>query len=69
MSDGNKPPLSPWAYASEGTQLAATLLVCFYIGYRLDEWKGASPWFTLAGSILGLVAGLTNFLRRFLNKK
>ncbi len=68
MSDGQNPPPSPWAYASEGTQLAVTLLVCFYVGYRLDNWKGTSPWFTLAGSALGVVVGLYNFLRRFLKK-
>ena len=68
MSDGQKPPLSPWAYASEGTQLAVTLLVGFYIGYRLDNWKGTLPWFTLAGSVLGLIVGLYNFLGRFLKK-
>jgi hypothetical protein len=68
MSDGHKPPISPWAYASDGFQLAVTLLIGFYIGYRLDIWKETSPWFTVAGSALGIVAGLYNFLRRFLNK-
>ena len=61
--------MSPKAYASEGTQLAVTLLLCFYIGYRLDAWKGTSPWFTLAGAFIGIIAGLYNFLKRYLKNK
>jgi len=48
--------------------LAVTLLLGFYIGYRLDVWKGTTPWFTLAGCALGLFGGLYNFLKQFLHK-
>jgi F0F1-type ATP synthase assembly protein I len=27
------------------------------IGYALDAWRGTSPWFLLAGLLLGLVVG------------
>jgi len=57
---------SAWQYASEGTQLAVTLLLGLYAGYKLDEHKGTQPWFLLAGAALGLGLGLYNFLRRFL---
>lgn len=60
--------ISPWVYVSEGTQLTVTLLLGFYIGYKLDQKKGTLPWFTLAGSALGLVLGLYSFLKRFLKK-
>lgn len=55
--------------ASEGTQLAITLLLGFYLGYKVDQWKGTQPWFTLAGAVLGIAVGLYNFLRPFLTKK
>lgn len=57
-----------WTYASEGTQLAVTLLLGVYGGYKLDQAKNTLPWFTLAGATLGLIAGLYNFLKRFLKK-
>jgi F0F1-type ATP synthase assembly protein I len=49
-------------------QLAVTLLVGLYVGYRLDVRKDTLPWFTLAGAAIGIVAGLYNFLKRFLKK-
>ena len=66
-----KQPKKPnaWAMASEGTQLAVTLLLGFYLGYKIDQWKGTQPWFTLAGAIVGIAVGLYNFLRPFLSKK
>jgi F0F1-type ATP synthase assembly protein I len=27
------------------------------IGYAVDEWRGTSPWFLLAGLLLGLIVG------------
>jgi len=60
--------MSPWVYASEGTQLAVTLLLGFFVGYKCDKWKETLPWFTLLGSALGLILGITNFLKRFLKK-
>jgi F0F1-type ATP synthase assembly protein I len=60
--------VSSWTYASEGTQLAVTLLLSIYAGYKLDQWKNTSPWFLLAGALLGISAGLYNFLKRFLGK-
>jgi F0F1-type ATP synthase assembly protein I len=67
LNQSKKP--NAWALASEGTQLAVTLLLCFYLGYKVDEWKGTQPWFTLSGAVVGMTVGLYNFLRRFLTKK
>jgi F0F1-type ATP synthase assembly protein I len=53
-----------WSYASEGTQIAITLLVGVFVGYKLDARWDTSPWLTLAGSLLGIVLGLYSFLRR-----
>jgi F0F1-type ATP synthase assembly protein I len=70
LTDLNQPKKqNAWALASEGTQLAVTLLLFFYLGYKLDEWKGTQPWFTLGGAVVGMTVGLFNFLRRFLTNK
>jgi F0F1-type ATP synthase assembly protein I len=58
-----KSELSPWSYASIGTQLAITLLLGFYVGYRLDIHFQSSPWYTLVGCFVGLAAGLYNLFK------
>jgi F0F1-type ATP synthase assembly protein I len=68
MPEKTPQKISAWQYASEGTQLAVTLLLGLFVGYKLDQHWGRSPWFLLAGAALGLIAGLYNFLRRFLSK-
>ncbi len=54
--------------ASEGMQLAVTLLLFVGLGVWLDGKKNSSPWFTLAGSFVGIVVGLYGFLRKFIKK-
>ncbi|MBV9080312.1 MAG: AtpZ/AtpI family protein, partial [Elusimicrobia bacterium] len=53
-----------WSYASEGTQLAVTLLVGVYLGYKADAHWHLSPWGTVTGSFLGIAVGLYGFMRR-----
>ena len=62
----NKRSNQLWAYAAEGTQLAVTLLLGVFVGYKLDARWGTSPWLTLGGAALGLGLGLFNFVRRAL---
>ncbi len=63
---GNRDGISPWELASEGTQMAITLLLGVFVGYKLDaHWK-TSPWLTLAGSVLGIAVGMYGFLKRVL---
>ena len=54
--------------ASEGMQLAVTLLLFIFIGLALDRKFGASPWFMLGGSLLGIAVGLYGFLRKFISR-
>jgi twitching motility protein PilT len=68
MPEKTPQKISAWQYASEGTQLAVTLLLGLYIGNKLDQHWETSPWCLLAGAAVGLVSGLYNFLRRFLSK-
>jgi F0F1-type ATP synthase assembly protein I len=37
--------------------LIGAIIVLGGIGYALDVWRGTSPWFLLAGLLLGLVIG------------
>ena len=46
-----------------GYTLFAAILLLGGIGYALDAWLGASPWFLLAGLLLGLVVGFFELAR------
>jgi F0F1-type ATP synthase assembly protein I len=43
--------------AAAGYTLIGSILLLGGIGYALDAWRGTSPWFLLAGLLLGLVVG------------
>ena len=43
--------------AAASYTLIGAILVLGGIGYALDRWLGTSPWFLLAGLMLGLVVG------------
>lgn len=51
-----------------GTQLAVSVLVGVYVGYRLDARWGTGPWLFLLGSALGLGLGMYSFLAPFFRK-
>lgn len=57
-------PPSVWAYAAGGTQIAVTLLVAFFVGYKLDQRWDTSPWCTLAAAAVGIIGGLYGFFRQ-----
>jgi F0F1-type ATP synthase assembly protein I len=37
--------------------LIGSILLLGGIGYAVDAWQGTSPWFLLAGLLLGLIVG------------
>ena len=43
--------------AVAGYTLIGAILLMGGIGYALDAWRGTSPWFLIAGLLLGLVVG------------
>ena len=49
--------------ASSGFDLAIVVGGFTAIGWWLDRKYGWAPWGVLVGAILGIVGGLTNFLR------
>jgi F0F1-type ATP synthase assembly protein I len=65
--DDKRPPVSPWAFASIGFELAVPLVLFMYLGYRLDGWVGTEkPVFLLAGALLGMVVGFYTLAKRIL---
>lgn len=46
-----------------GIQLAAAVVIMFFIGHWLDEKWGTTPWMMLAGITFGAAAGLYNFIK------
>jgi len=55
--------------ASASYTLIGAILLLGAIGYAVDSWRGTSPWFLMAGLLLGVVVGMwelakTVFFRR-----
>lgn len=50
-------------YLALGIQLAATVVIMFYVGYWADEQFNTSPWLMLLGLGVGASAGLYNFFK------
>jgi F0F1-type ATP synthase assembly protein I len=51
-------------YAAVASQFGVTLLVLVYVGNRLDESRGWSPWGVLVGIGLGMSVGIWSMLRQ-----
>jgi F0F1-type ATP synthase assembly protein I len=43
--------------AAAGYTLIGAIVLLGGIGYAIDQWQGTSPWFLLAGLLLGIVVG------------
>ncbi len=50
------------ALSTVGVTLVAALVIGFYIGLKLDEHFGTSPWLTVIFLILGIIAGFKNLV-------
>jgi ATP synthase protein I len=46
-----------------GIQLAASVVIMFFLGKWLDEKFSTKPWLMLVGVIFGLSAGFYNFIK------
>jgi ATP synthase protein I len=53
-------------YLGTGVQLAATVVIMFFLGRWLDGLAGTEPLFTLLFSLFGIAAGLYNFIKTVL---
>jgi F0F1-type ATP synthase assembly protein I len=55
--------------AGMGVELAASVLVFCGIGYWIDyHWPNVKPWGILICSLLGIVGGLYNLIRKALHQ-
>lgn len=54
-------------YLGLGTQLAASVILMFFLGKYLDEKFSLFPWLTISFSALGSFAGIYNFIKSVLN--
>ena len=52
---------APAMAASYG--LVGSIFLFAAIGYALDKWRGTSPWFLLAGVVLGVVIGFYELIK------
>jgi F0F1-type ATP synthase assembly protein I len=43
--------------------LIGAIILLGGIGYAVDYWRGTSPWFLLAGLVLGLIVGFYELAR------
>ncbi len=43
--------------------LVGAIFLFAAIGYALDKWRGTSPWFLLAGLVLGVVVGFYELIK------
>lgn len=50
-------------YLALGVQLAATVVIMFYVGYWADEQFDTKPWLRLLGLAVGAGAGFYNFFK------
>ena len=49
--------------ATAGYTLLGAILMLGGIGYAVDAWRDTSPWFLLAGLLLGIVVGFVELAK------
>ena len=49
--------------AAAGYTLLGAIIMLGGIGYAVDAWRGTSPWFLLAGLLLGVVVGFVELAK------
>ena len=55
----SSPGPSKLRMAGAGMELAATILLCMFLGYQLDRWLGTSePWGLIVGALLGMTGSI-----------
>lgn len=50
-------------YLGLGVQLAGTMIVWVLVGWLLDRWLETTPWLTVAGGGVGMVAFFFQMMR------
>ena len=55
------------AYTHLGLTLAASVLICFFLGYWLDGRLGTRPLLAIIGAFVGATGGFINLVRTLNN--
>jgi F0F1-type ATP synthase assembly protein I len=51
-----------------GYTLLGAIILLGGIGYALDAWRGTSPWFLVAGLLLGIIVGFYELAKAIWSK-
>lgn len=60
---------SPFRFVGLGFELVFPMILGSFLGHWLDRKLGSTPWFLLAGVLLGMAAGFLVFFRTVLPPK
>ncbi|MFH1277094.1 MAG: AtpZ/AtpI family protein [Candidatus Eisenbacteria bacterium] len=63
LKNAQKTEATVGSYIHLGLTLAASTLLFFYAGYKLDRWIGTLPIFALLGTFLGAFGGFLYLYR------
>ena len=55
-------------WAGMAWEMAATMGVFVFLGWKGDAWLGTKPWLTLVGSLLGVGGAMWVMFRKALKK-
>lgn len=50
-------------YAAAAYTLVGAIIFLGFVGYAIDRWRGTSPWFLVAGLVLGIIVGFYDLAR------
>lgn len=56
--------VSLWALSGLWMEMLASILGLGLLGYGLDRWIGIFPWLTVIGTVLGVIGGLYNAVKK-----
>ena len=59
----NKKPINWMEYSGVGIQMVLTVLLCWWIGNKVDNLLDFDPWGSLIGILFGIIAGIYNLLK------
>lgn len=59
-----KQPMDWMQYSGVGIQMAVTMLLCLWLGFKAEElWGFPSPWGQLSGLFFGVFASIYNLIK------
>ncbi len=53
-----------WMLSGLWMEMLASIIGLGLLGYGIDRWVGSFPWLTIIGTILGVIGGLYNAVKK-----